>query len=400
MEQLRIKRGFVRRAITKAISTIDALLSDEATPVPVLHLHLKLVLAKQEELVAFYREIQETLMDADLEADFSTAFEYERKVSFTKTSVRLATEHSPRILVGPTTQPASPPYPAASSPHPDSRPWRLSPTLPCQSCTSRALLGSDLAYLSWSAKKVIESIRLAEANYDVAVKVLSDRFDRCDMLVDDHLDHLLAIAPIRSSADLDKLRNVYDEITSHTSALEGLRVSADEYAAVLRRVIMKNLPRDLGILCHQRLKEASLSNHDDTAAVTEDKSQQVKQLITFLRIQFEAREEGTVDQASSSTSQHLHQRETRHLQWFYQLKSTLTRTFCSGVALHYATTDALATSRRSVGPRLGQTQKITLICHTGRCVPHRHRERLLHRRPMLRFTSHRLGSYNCAPWFY
>ncbi|KAH7977361.1 hypothetical protein HPB49_000945 [Dermacentor silvarum] len=79
MEQLRTKRGFVRRAITKAISTIDALLSDEATPVRVLHQHLELVLVKQAELVEFDRAIQETLKDADLEADLATAFEYEQK---------------------------------------------------------------------------------------------------------------------------------------------------------------------------------------------------------------------------------------------------------------------------------------------------------------------------------
>ncbi|KAH7953195.1 hypothetical protein HPB49_005857 [Dermacentor silvarum] len=41
MEQLRTKRGFFRRAITKAVSTIDALLSDEAAPVRVLYQHLE-----------------------------------------------------------------------------------------------------------------------------------------------------------------------------------------------------------------------------------------------------------------------------------------------------------------------------------------------------------------------
>ncbi|XP_037572990.1 uncharacterized protein LOC119455640 [Dermacentor silvarum] len=77
---------------------------------------------------------------------------------------------------------------------------------------------------------------------------------------------------------------------------------------------MKALPPDLGILYRQRLKEASSSNHDDTAAVTGDKSQQVKHLMTFRRIQAEAREEGTFDQASSSASQRHHPRESRPLE--------------------------------------------------------------------------------------
>ncbi|KAH7933562.1 hypothetical protein HPB49_013920 [Dermacentor silvarum] len=98
MQQLRAKRGFVRRAITKAISTIGALLPDEVTPLRVLHLHLELILAKQAELVEFDRAIQETLTDADLEADLTTDFQYEQKVSFTKTSARLATELHPPFL--------------------------------------------------------------------------------------------------------------------------------------------------------------------------------------------------------------------------------------------------------------------------------------------------------------
>ncbi|KAH7966114.1 hypothetical protein HPB49_013891 [Dermacentor silvarum] len=57
MEQLRTKRSFIRRAITKSISTIDALLSDEATPVQVLHQHLELVLPKQHST-------KETTIDA------------------------------------------------------------------------------------------------------------------------------------------------------------------------------------------------------------------------------------------------------------------------------------------------------------------------------------------------
>ncbi|KAH7978651.1 hypothetical protein HPB49_006286 [Dermacentor silvarum] len=115
MEQLRTKRGFVRRAITKAISTIDALLSDEATPVRVLHHHLELVLAKQAELVEFDRTIQDTLTDAELKADRTTAFECEQQVSFTKASVRLATEPRPPVIPGLTAQLASPLYPAAPS---------------------------------------------------------------------------------------------------------------------------------------------------------------------------------------------------------------------------------------------------------------------------------------------
>lgn len=66
-----------------------------------------------------------------------------------------------------------------------------------------------MAELSASAKTVIQNLRLTEANYDAAIKVLPDQFGRRDMLVDDHLDHLFSMATIRSSVDVDKLRNIY-----------------------------------------------------------------------------------------------------------------------------------------------------------------------------------------------
>ncbi|KAH7949322.1 hypothetical protein HPB49_007715 [Dermacentor silvarum] len=193
MEQLRVKRSFVGSAITKAISTIHALLSDGATPGRVLHQPLELVLAKQ---------------------------------------------------------------------------------------------------------------------------------------VDDHLDHLLAMAPIRSSADLDKFRNLYDEITFRTSALEGLGVSPGEYPGVLRRVIMKALPPDLGILYRQWLKEASTLNHNSDCRRQRLQrlqkmyylQKQVKHLMTFLPIQVEARQEGALNQASSSANQRHHPREFRPLELTRPLK--------------------------------------------------------------------------------
>ncbi|KAH7974466.1 hypothetical protein HPB49_015732 [Dermacentor silvarum] len=77
---------------------------------------------------------------------------------------------------------------------------------------------------------------------------------------------------------------------------------------------MKALPPDLGILYRMRLQEASTSNHDDTAVVTEDKFKQVKHLMTFLRIQVEAREERNFDQASFSASPRLHRREQRPME--------------------------------------------------------------------------------------
>ncbi|KAH7943788.1 hypothetical protein HPB52_011739 [Rhipicephalus sanguineus] len=223
MDQLRTKRGFVRTAITKALSTLDALLADSTTPAGRLQEILDLIVVKYAQLVHFDSEIQAALHDDELEADLTTAYEYEEKVSYAQTRVRRAT--APR----PPTPPASVPVTA-------------SPT-------------------------------------------------------------------IRSSADVTKLRNLYDETAFRINALEGLGVSPGEYCTVLRRILLKALPPDLSILYRQRQKEALLAENADASQGAQ--SQQVKDLMNFIRVQIEIGEESGLEEAPSSTSRRHPQRELR-----------------------------------------------------------------------------------------
>ncbi|XP_037525616.1 uncharacterized protein LOC119402539 [Rhipicephalus sanguineus] len=140
-----------------------------------------------------------------------------------------------------------------------------------------------LTYLTGSAKRSIEGIRLAEQNYDLAIKTLTDRFGRRDLLINEHVDHLLALIPVKSSSDVAKLRTLHDNVQFRVSALEGLGVSPDQYIVVLNRVMMRCLPDDLAIMHRQKTKE------DDRATsgteTPEDRMRRAKDLLTFLRIQ-------------------------------------------------------------------------------------------------------------------
>ncbi|KAH7947238.1 hypothetical protein HPB52_008558 [Rhipicephalus sanguineus] len=98
MDQLRTKRGFARTAITKALSTLDALLTDLTTPDGMLPEILDLIVA--------------ALHDDELEAELTTAYEYEEKVSYAQTRVRRATEPWPP------TPPASVPVTASPTSEP------------------------------------------------------------------------------------------------------------------------------------------------------------------------------------------------------------------------------------------------------------------------------------------
>ncbi|KAH7940220.1 hypothetical protein HPB52_022497 [Rhipicephalus sanguineus] len=90
-----------------------------------------------------------------------------------------------------------------------------------------------LTCLTGSPKQAIKGIRLAEQNYDLAFKTLTDRSGRPDLLVNEHVDHLFTLSTVKSSSEVLKLRLLHGNVQFHVSALEGLGVSPDQYTVVL-----------------------------------------------------------------------------------------------------------------------------------------------------------------------
>ncbi|KAH7957448.1 hypothetical protein HPB52_019078 [Rhipicephalus sanguineus] len=84
----------------------------------------------------------------------------------------------------------------------------------------------------------MEGIRLAEQNYDLAIKILTDRFGRRDLLVNEHVDHLLTLSPVKSPSEVLKLRILHDNVQFHVSALEELGASPDQYTVVLNSALI------------------------------------------------------------------------------------------------------------------------------------------------------------------
>ncbi|XP_037520910.1 uncharacterized protein LOC119397560 [Rhipicephalus sanguineus] len=151
-----------------------------------------------------------------------------------------------------------------------------------------------LTYLRGAAKRAIEGIRLADNNYDIAVKTLKERFGRQELLVNEHIDQLLALSPVRSSKEVEKLRMLQDAVRFRVSALEGLGVPPDQYTVVLNRVLMRCLPEDLAILYRQKKKEESTQDGDASVEHTtpEARTHKATDILSFLKIQVEVREEG------------------------------------------------------------------------------------------------------------
>ncbi|XP_037521388.1 uncharacterized protein LOC119398627 [Rhipicephalus sanguineus] len=159
-----------------------------------------------------------------------------------------------------------------------------------------------LTYLPGAAKRAIEGIRLAD-NYEIAVTTLKDRFGRQELLVNEQIDQLLALSPVRSSKEVEKLRVLHDTARFRVSALQGLGVPPEQYIVVLHRVLMRCLPEDLRIMYRQKKKEESTRGTNASAESTppEARTHKATDILAFLKIQVEVREEGKQEAASSYT---------------------------------------------------------------------------------------------------
>ncbi|KAH7967981.1 hypothetical protein HPB52_005049 [Rhipicephalus sanguineus] len=129
-----------------------------------------------------------------------------------------------------------------------------------------------LSYLTGAAKRAIEGIRLTEDNYSIAIKTLTERFGRRDLLINEHVDHLLALAPVMSSAEVEN----FD--CSTTSAC--LRTSP--YSIARRR--------------RKRRRIHPLSRH------LKRELDRLQKFYSFLRVQVEIREEGRPGRTASASS--------------------------------------------------------------------------------------------------
>ncbi|XP_037503407.1 uncharacterized protein LOC119378295 [Rhipicephalus sanguineus] len=352
LERLRRNRGVVRASVTRTITLLTDELQATAPDAAQVDSHVTYLTQKNVELGNLNKQILDATDDDAYDEELEAAEDYDRKVSYAVSRARFfLREHANTATARRTSRPeATLPNPdvagAGSSAHaevtdaaprvtegtpgPATAPRHRTVVLPkLQIPTFSGALrdwqtfwdhfsatihrNEDLlpiekfkyllSYLSGAAKRAIEGIRLTEDNYAIAIRTLTERFGRRDLLINEHIDHLLALPPVKSSADVDKLRLLYDKVQFRVSALTGLGVSPDQYNVVLNRVLMRCLPDDLAILYRQKYKEAA----QDTSGIAtpEERARQVAEMLSFLRIQIEVREEDRPGRTPSAFSRFL-----------------------------------------------------------------------------------------------
>lgn len=95
--------------------------------------------------------------------------------------------------------------------------------------------------LADQAKQATERVQLSEMNYGISIRVMQARLGSNARIVNEHLDNLLAIPPVRSPSDVAVIRHIYNNVQAHTDNLEGLEVLPTLYAILLHSLLMASL---------------------------------------------------------------------------------------------------------------------------------------------------------------
>lgn len=71
------------------------------------------------------------------------------------------------------------------------------------------------SFLSGNAANVVAGLSLTEENYDNAIKMLTNRFGRKDLIINAHMNKQLNLVPVKRATDIVALHNLYDECKVH-----------------------------------------------------------------------------------------------------------------------------------------------------------------------------------------
>ena len=108
--------------------------------------------------------------------------------------------------------------------------------------------------LTGKAADALKGLTLTSNNYRNACKILVDRFADPQVVISANIDQLLELSPVKSSKNIEHLRNLFDKIEIHTRNLELLDVNSEHYGPILISLIMNKLPEDLRLDISRKMK--------------------------------------------------------------------------------------------------------------------------------------------------
>ncbi|KAJ0172004.1 hypothetical protein K1T71_012767 [Dendrolimus kikuchii] len=96
------------------------------------------------------------------------------------------------------------------------------------------------SYLEGDAARVISNLEICSENYEIAWKLLNDRFNNKRLLIDQHLNSLCNIQPLSRESERS-LRFLVDHVNKNLRALSSLGLPTDEWDVLLIFTLSKKL---------------------------------------------------------------------------------------------------------------------------------------------------------------
>lgn len=123
------------------------------------------------------------------------------------------------------------------------------------------------------ALEAIAGLTLTGANYEEAVEILRKRFGNKQLIINQHMEHLLNIDGVSSQHDVKGLRHLYDAIESNVRSLQSLDVRAESYGPLLSSVLMNKLPLELRLIASRKFGDTDSWDFSALLKVIEEELQ-------------------------------------------------------------------------------------------------------------------------------
>ncbi|GBM12404.1 hypothetical protein AVEN_211582-1 [Araneus ventricosus] len=288
--RLKKKRGVTRTSVTKICKAIETELTKTDVNVDALEEMLEQLAVESNELKNLDSQIEEFVSDDKLEKKVKEVAEYTQKIIIWKfratKKIRERTKNVDSLNVPSSCYKESSsniklPKLSISKFYGQSSLWLSfwnsfeSAIHENDSLSEVSKFNYLKAHLGGSALSTIEGFALTPENYEIAIKLLKERFGRSDVLINTHLNNLLRICPLKNSDDIVSFRKMFDNIQTEIRSLESLNVLKETYQNLLCPLLLKCLPPDLVLEYNKSMKS--------------DKYE-INELVDFLSIQLKAKE--------------------------------------------------------------------------------------------------------------
>src|SRR5215469_9175898 len=140
--------------------------------------------------------------------------------------------------------------------------------------------------LKGEPKQLIANLAITSDNFDVAWKLVTERYNNKKLIAMQHINHLMHV-PQAKRGDLQSLRQLINHITSHVNALEAMALSTSIHTLMLNHLALSGLDTDT-----HRAWELHASSHQELPSTA--------QVITFLEQRCKALELLNTSQQSST----------------------------------------------------------------------------------------------------